>query len=60
MRRWILAAACGIAALGLMIYPLAGEFLSERYHSDIETVYTVAIEGTDKTELTAQWKAAEQ
>lgn len=60
MKRWMLAAACGIAALGLMIYPLAGEFLSERYHSDIETVYTVAIEGTDKTELTAQWKAAEQ
>ena len=60
MRRWILAAACGIAALGLMIYPLAGEFLSERYHSDIETVYTVAIEGTDKTELTAQRQAAKQ
>ena len=60
MKRWILAAACGIAALGLMLYPLAGELLSERYHSDIETVYTAAIEGTDKTELTAQREAAEQ
>ena len=60
MKRWILAAVCGVAALGLMLYPLVGELLSERYHSDIETVYTVAIEGTDKTELTAQRQAAEQ
>ena len=60
MKRWILAAACGAVALGLMLYPLVGELLSERYHSDIETVYTVAIEGTDKTELTAQREAAEQ
>ena len=60
MKRWILAAACGVVALGLLFYPLVGELLSERYHSDIETVYTVAIEGTDKTELTAQRQAAEQ
>ena len=60
MNRWLLAAACGVAALGLMLYPLVGELLSERYHSDIETVYTAAIEGTDKTELTAQREAAEQ
>ena len=60
MKRWLLAAVCGVAALGLLLYPLVGEFLSERYHSDIETVYTVAIEGTDKTELTAQRQAAEQ
>ena len=60
MRRWILAAACGIAALGLMIYPLAGEFLSERYHSDVETTYTAAIADTDDAELTAQRQAAEQ
>ena len=43
-----------------MLYPLVGELLSERYHSDIETVYTAAIEGTDKTELTAQREAAQQ
>lgn len=60
MNRWLLAAACGIAALGLMLYPLAGELLSEKYHSDIETAYTAAIEDTDKTELTAQRQAAEQ
>ena len=60
MKRWLLAAACGIAALGLMLYPLAGELLSEKYHPDIETAYTAAIEDTDKTELTAQRQAAEQ
>ena len=60
MKRWILATACGVVALGLLLYPLVGELLSEKYHSDIETVYTVAIEGTDKTELTAQRQAAEQ
>ena len=60
MKRWLLAAACGAVALGLLLYPLVGELLSEKYHSDIETVYTAAIEGTDKTELTAQREAAEQ
>ena len=60
MNRWLLAAACGAVALGLMLYPLVGELLSEKYHSDIETAYTAAIEDTDKTELTAQREAAEQ
>ena len=60
MKRWLLAAACGVAALGLMLYPLAGELLSERYHSDIETTYTAAIADTDDVELTAQREAAQQ
>ena len=60
MKRWLLAAACGIAALGLMLYPLVGELLSEKYHSDIATVYTAANENTDDTELTAQREAAER
>lgn len=60
MKRWLLAAACGVAALGLMLYPLVGEFLSERYHSDVETTYTAAIKDTDDAELTAQREAAEQ
>lgn len=60
MKRWLLAAACGIAALGLMLYPLVGELLSEKYHSDIETVYTAAIENTDDAELTVQRQAAQQ
>ena len=60
MKRWLLSAACGAVALGLLFYPLVGELLSEKYHSDIETSYTAAIEDTDKTELTAQRQAAEQ
>lgn len=60
MKRWLLAAACGIAALGLMLYPLIGELVSEKYHSDVETAYTTVIADTDDTELTAQRQAAEQ
>jgi sortase A len=60
VKRWLLAAVCGVAALGLMLYPLAGELLSERYHSDIETAYTAAIADTDDIELTAQREAAER
>lgn len=60
MKRWLLAAACGVMALGLLLYPLVGEFLNEKYHSDVETTYTAAIEDTNDAELTAQRKAAEQ
>lgn len=60
MKRWILAAACGAVALGLLLYPLIGELVSEKYHSDVETTYTVAIEDTDDADLTAQRQAAEQ
>ena len=56
----MLAAACGVMAAGLLLYPLIGELVSEKYHSDVETTYTAAIEDTDKTELTAQREAAEQ
>ena len=60
MKRWILAAVCGAVALGLMLYPLVGEILHEKYHSDIETTYTEVIADTDDAELTAQREAAEQ
>ena len=60
MKRWLLAAACGVVALGLLLYPLVGELLSEKYHSDIETSYSAVIEDTGDAELTAQWEAAEQ
>lgn len=60
MKRWILAAACGVMAAGLLLYPLIGELLNEKYHSDVETTYTAAIADTDDTELTAQREAAEQ
>ena len=60
MKRWILAAACGAVALGLLLYPLVGELLNEKYHSDVETTYTAAIKDTDDAELTAQREAAQQ
>ncbi len=60
MKRWLLAAACGVVALGLLLYPLVGELLNEKYHSDVETTYTAAIADTDDAELTAQRQAAEQ
>ena len=60
MKRWLLAAACGVVALGLLLYPLIGELMSEKYHSDVETTYTAAIADTDDAELTAQRQAAEQ
>ena len=59
--KWrLLAVACGVIALGLLLYPLLGELLNERYHSDVETTYTAAIKDTDDAELTAQRQAAEQ
>lgn len=60
MKRWILAAACGIAALGLMLYPLVGDLLNEKYHFDVETAYTAAIADTDAAELEQQRQAAER
>jgi sortase A len=60
VKRWLLAAACGVAALGLLLYPLISEAVNAKYHSDIETAYTAAIEETDKAVLTAQREAAEQ
>ena len=59
MKRWILAAACGVVSLGLLLYPLIGELMSKKYHSDVETTYTAAIADTDDAELTAQRQAAE-
>lgn len=60
MKRWLLAAACGAVALGLLFYPLVGELLNEKYHSDVETTYTAVIADTDNAELTAQREAAQQ
>ena len=60
MKRWILAAVCGAVALGLLLYPLVGELLNEKYHSDVETTYTAAIEDTNTAELEQQRQAAKQ
>ena len=60
MKRWLLAAACGVAALGLMLYPLVGDLLNEKYHSDVETTCTAVIADTDAAELEQQRQAAER
>lgn len=60
MKRRLLAAACFVVALGLLFYPLAGEWMNKKYHSNVETTYTAAIEETNDTELAAQRQAAEQ
>lgn len=60
MKRWILAAACSVMAVGLLLYPLIGELISEKYHSDVETTYTAAIADTDDVELTAQREAVDR
>ena len=60
MKCRILAAVCGVMAAGLLLYPLIGKLVNEKYHSDVETTYTAAIEDTDAAELTAQREAAEQ
>ena len=59
--KWrLLAVACVLLALGLLLYPLLGELLSEKYHSDVETVYAAAIAGTDDAGLANQRRAAEE
>lgn len=58
--KWrLLAVACALLALGLLLYPLMGELVSEKYHSDVEAVYTAAIADSDNAELAEQRRAAE-
>lgn len=58
--KWrLLAVACVLLALGLLLYPLLGELVSERYHSDVKMVYAAAIAGTDDAKLAEQRRAAE-
>lgn len=59
--KWrLLAVACGVIALGLLLYPLMGELLNERYHSDVKTVYANAISDADDAELAEQRRTAEE
>ena len=60
MKHWLLSAVCGVAALGLLLYPLIGEAVNAKYHSDIETTYTAAIEDSNDDELEQQRQAARQ
>lgn len=58
--KWrLLAVACVLLALGLLLYPLMGELVSEKYHSDVEAVYTAAIADSDNAELAEQRRTAE-
>ena len=59
--KWrLLAVACVLLALGLLLYPLMGELVSEKYHSDVEAVYTAAIADADDAELSNQRRAAKE
>ena len=59
--KWrLLAVACVLLALGLLLYPLMSELLNERYHSDVETVYVNAIADADDAELSNQRRAAKE
>ena len=60
MKRWLLAAACGVVALGLLLYPLISEAVNAKYHSDIETAYTAAIEDSNADKLEQQRQEAQQ
>lgn len=59
--KWILISFVLFAlAVALLTYPLVSIHINDKYHSDVETAYTAAIEDTDDAELTAQRQAAEQ
>mgnify|MGYP002673567031 CR=1 FL=1 len=53
---WVLLLIAGV----FLFYPWVSIIINNKYHSDVETSYTAAIEDTDKTELTAQRQAAQQ
>ena len=59
--KWILISFVLFAVAGVLLaYPLVSTIINSKYHSDIETAYTAAIEDTGDVELTAQREAAEQ
>ena len=55
-----IAATLFIVAGLLLIFPWISRIINNKYHSDVETTYTAAIEDTDDAELTAQRQAAVQ
>ena len=59
--KWILISFVLFAVAGVLLaYPLVSTIINSKYHSDVETTYTVAIKGTDDAALTAQRETAEQ
>ena len=60
-RKWILISLVLFAVAGVLLaYPLVSTIINSKYHSDIETAYTAAIEDTNTAELEQQWQAAQQ
>ena len=60
-RKWILISLVLFAVAGVLLaYPLVSTIINSKYHSDIETAYTAAIEDSNADELTQQRQAAQQ
>lgn len=59
--KWILISFVLFAVAGVLLaYPLVSTIINSKYHSDIETAYTAAIEDSNADELEQQREAAEQ
>ena len=59
--KWILISFVLFAVAGVLLaYPLVSTIINSKYHSDIETAYTAAIEDSNADELEQQRQAAEQ
>ena len=60
-RKWILISLVLFAVAGVLLaYPLVSTIINSKYHSDIETAYTAAIEDSNADELEQQRRAAQQ
>ena len=59
--KWILISFVLFAVAGVLLaYPLVSTIINSKYHSDIETAYTTAIEDSNADELEQQRQAAQQ
>ena len=56
----LISLALFVIAGVLLAYPLVSTIINSKYHSDIETAYTAAIEDSNADELTQQRQAAQQ
>ena len=59
--KWILISFVLFAVAGVLLaYPLVSTIINSKYHSDIETAYTAAIEDSNADELEQQRQATQQ
>ena len=59
--KWILISFVLFAVAGVLLaYPLVSTIINSKYHSDIETAYTAAIEDSNADELEQQRQAAQR